>query len=280
MKDNLLHQEVLELVNAQKTDEAIAIIDEHYFPKKSWKNQLLNRKKQKDDKGKFAYGQLKAFLHNLANPPAAEQSFAELELETDYVFEIAELSSFYLDLKPELEELKLSLEKFLTEIFLHLSSHIREASNNYPEQSISAKVWMDGHTLRYWIEFVLQEVEKRGNLEREIELAFYKAKVTLSIMAHYPENVGPDMVRIAKKYESAEDYENASRFYQPATTDFKVFLEEIESYTEEEDFELEEREHIILDSLVQAVEGKLRTDKNYVDEYNLLERAKALLNKA
>ena len=160
----------------------------------------------------------------------------------------------------------------------NIAQYIQDNSNNYPENSIKANIWKNGYVTREWIQELVNYFERKNQLKNVIDTCFYKAKITTSIMGHYPEKVGPDMIAIAENLEKNNDFINAAKYYKPIISDFLYFLEEIESYENEEEFEIIERDEKILISIIKAAKGLIRI-KQYKDNNNLVQRSEHLLNK-
>ena len=137
---------------------------------------------------------------------------------------------------------------------------------------------MDGAIITAWCQELANYFARKQDVDSEIDMYFFKGKITTTIMGHYPEEVGPDMIAIATKLEHKKDLNNAANFYRPVISDFLPYLESMESYANEDEFEVEQREDIILNSLIKAVEGLSRIE-DYVDSENLIQRSRNILKK-
>ena len=127
-----------------------------------------------------------------------------------------------------------------------------------------------------------------GNSHEAVDAAYYKARITLAIMGHYPSEVGPDMVQVGRLYEQRGDTETAETFYRPVVSDFVSFLTTYEawpvvdpaSYDEDNDDvePLGTNERLTLHALIDACEGLIRVGV-YDTNSDLICRAEAVLRK-
>jgi hypothetical protein len=277
MNFNFLHESIIEKIEANNLELAKSQIDNAYPQPNNWLSRWRNNKKVYKKKGEFAYRVLLDSLDEDLNHD--DKIFEKLDFEGDYVFEMAELSQFLLRIegKQGLEKIERKISAFLISFFEKLSTYIQKNSNDYPNNSINGKTWIDGAVIREWSQVLANYFGKKQDLDAEIDMCYYKAKITLSIMGHYPEEVGPDMISIATKMEK-KGYKNAVNYYRPVLSDFQEFLESMEEYVEEEEFEVEGREENILNSLIQAIEGLSRLE-GFIDSDNLIQRSKSILEK-
>ncbi|MEM7103245.1 MAG: hypothetical protein AAF502_08960 [Bacteroidota bacterium] len=276
MGKTFIHEEVINLIETVQFEEAIQKIEQLY-PLQGIGAASNFSKQRNEEKGLFAYSLIKEMLSKKVVDN--EQLYKKLDLSSDYVSEIVELSRLLIRIEnnPQLSAFKEDLVAVIHGLFGKISVFIQENSNDYPNNTITGKVWLDGSIIRVWAQVIADYFGRKESLNKAIDISFFKAKVTLSIMSHYPESVGPDMLSVANKFEQKKDYDNALKFYNPVVLDFVKFLEEIESYASEDDFDFEERKQIILNSLIEAVEG-LKRISYFEDNENLISRAKKLLN--
>lgn len=279
MKFNFLHENVVKQIEENNFEDAISLIDELYTNQGSWFLKLFSEKQDDKKKGKFAYTTFRNIIHSNLDFNS-EEALKKLNLLEDYIFEVVELSQFLLRIEDskKISGIETKLSSFLKLIFNKLTLHIKENSNNYPTNSINGKIWMDGAAIREWCQEIANYFGRKKEADYEIEMCFYKCKVTTSIMGHYPEEVGPDMISIASKLENKADLKNAAIYYKPVIADFQLFLETLEGDINDDEFKIEQREVNILDSLIKAVEGLSRIG-GYIDEDNLVQRSRMILKK-
>ena len=273
MESQFLHQHILEAIEKGEYEQASNQIEQQYTPKqKNWFSNIFSSKENEYKKGEFAYIQIK----NLLSQKPLETELPDLK--TDFAFELSELCRFLflLENKAEAKDLEKPLADHLVKLFDQLTEHIKVNAQDYPVNSMKAKTWMDGAAIRLGAQEMADYFGRKGDKTNEINMCFLKAKVTTSIMSHYPELVGPDMISVASKLEKKKARENAVNFYRPVLMDFQTFLQEMEDAKEQDALKITEREEAILYSLILAVEGLTRLD-GYEDSEQLAQRAQALL---
>ncbi len=69
---------------------------------------------------------------------------------------------------------------------LELAEEVSTESGDYPGQPIKADVWMAGSVIRNWCGVLSDYCERNGIPGGRFEASFAKAKITCSIMSHYP----------------------------------------------------------------------------------------------
>ncbi|WP_353777681.1 hypothetical protein [Winogradskyella sp. 3972H.M.0a.05] len=102
---------------------------------------------------------------------------------------------------------------------------VKKQANGYPNNSINAKVWMDGFGL---IENTksLYEYFRTTAMDSETErFADLWAESTLSVCSHYHHMVGPSMIAAAEMKEKSGDTRTALVYYNAVIKDFQSFTE-------------------------------------------------------
>ena len=239
--------------------------------------------------GAYAWLTLADLLDEQSEPQQVAAAHP-IPFDTNYVVELAELNRALLwveqaGTKPNFNR---RLSEFLLGIAFTVAEYIRANSNEYPKNSISAKIWMDGSSLRGFCQLLTNYALRQNNLGWAIDAAYYKAHITLSIMGHYPCEVGPDMVQVGRLYEQNQALGEAERFYRPVVNDFTTFLTDYESwppidpanYNEDsDDIEpLGDKERTTLHALIDACEGLIRLGI-YENNSDLIRQAEAVLRK-
>lgn len=160
-----------------------------------------------------------------------------------------------------------------------LAQETENRAGNYPDNPISADVWMGGMFVREWSDPIAEFFAEEGETENELRARFSKCKITNSIMSHYPHLVGPDMLAVGKCYEKLNDTDKAKRFFNPVVLDFERFLQE---YTGNKEIPDEEDASSLL-SLLGAYTGLERVAGTDFSERikaveEILKRAKIVTN--
>lgn len=144
---------------------------------------------------------------------------------------------------------------YLLENAADVAKKIQKDSNNYPLNPISGATWMNGAQLRTMLNFLLDYLEKHESAHEQLLVQFYKTCVTLAIMGHYKQEVGPDMIATARLYIADGKPEAAQSSYQAVINDFEEEIENYLEYFESEEFDYEESDRLILSSLQAAYLG-------------------------
>ncbi len=168
-------------------------------------------------------------------------------------------------------------EKIAYDLICNYGIEIEEEAGDYPNESISGLVWMDGAAVTEWAYFMAEYFNRKLDKERELQMLFIRAKVTNSVMSHYHHLVGPAMVDLGFSCLENNLPEKAEEFFNAVILDFEWLIEEyINSKTRPEN-----EDSVALDSLKKAYEGMLRIRKdkgiksklNDIDRLNLHENA-------
>ena len=202
--------------------------------------------------------------------PSEYKKVQNISFKEDFLNELNELFRILLVLEDCQEASK--KEELVSVTLLHFIedgvNYISNNSNNYPNNSISAKIWMDGVGLRSRVDELAEYYKRKNNDQRELEAIFLRAKLTNTIMSHYPNLVGPDMIAIAHQYEKMGNKEKAKQFYDPVLMDFTSLVQEIKTGINDPEIGTTNEDLPITQSLIDALEGLKRIGHS-IDEKTL-----------
>lgn len=131
---------------------------------------------------------------------------------------------------------------------------IKISANNYPDNPISAEVWMDGAAMIHNAQVLTDYLHRAEFIELEAIAAQIWANVTLAVCGHYRHMVGPAMIANAKIAERMGNMDFAMQAYTAVLKDFLTVLEECE----EHGYIPEDEEAIAMDSLKEAAGSLVR----------------------
>ncbi|MEO1451562.1 MAG: hypothetical protein AAFV07_18665 [Bacteroidota bacterium] len=263
---------------AQKPD-ILALLHKGEFdlvlPKiKQKKKVLFDLFSQSKAETSFAYSILYACLRKTIKPTEYSRA-AKLTFADDYLLELIELHRILLVLEDygnavEIEKL---VALTLLECIRDSAVHIQQNANNYPQTSIGAGIWMDGAGLRLRAHELATYFQNKEDAPNTLEAIFLKAKLTNTIMSHYPHLVGPDMIAVAHQLEKMGNKERAKQFFTPVALDFTGLVHDVESGLDDNDSRDEDIQ--VTESLIQALEGLKRLGESVNEES--LQHAKEIL---
>ena len=249
-----IHPEILGMLNQGSFEEVLSI-----------KKERFDTGKKPNAEGYFAY-EILSFCLNKTITPTAYSKLCQLDFKGGFLTELSELHRILLVLQdyskaPEIEVL---VNSTLLECIRDGAMYIERNANNYPEGAINGKIWMDGSGLRTRAYELSLYFTNKGDDANALDAIFLRGKLTNTIMGHYPNLVGPDMVAIAQQCEKMGNAEGAKRFYNPVVLDFTGLVEDVaqrlsESEAMEEDFPITE-------SLIHALEGLKRLGEGINEE--------------
>ncbi len=102
---------------------------------------------------------------------------------------------------------------------------IRRQANGYPENPISALVWMNGAGYGNLASALTHHFRDAGWLEREEHASSMWAKATLAVCSHYHHMVGPAMLANADCHERLGNTERAKHMYGAVIDDFMIIAQ-------------------------------------------------------
>lgn len=158
---------------------------------------------------------------------------------------------FALDINGNYDDLRTMVAESILNPIPEIVKTIQIESRGYPRNSINALVWNEGAGVRNVLNALIYYYKLKEDSFDELHYAtMLRTQITLAIMGHYKNLVGPDMIEAAKIKEQMGETEAALAFYRAIETDFKTelkwFVESPESGPSEDDV-------IILGSLKEAL---------------------------
>jgi len=158
-----------------------------------------------------------------------------------------------LDINGRHEELRLYVVDKLFDSIPDIVKNIKEQAKGYPRNPINALVWSEGAGFRSGLNALIYYYKLKDDDSDTLHfLIMNRTQITLSIMGHYKNLVGPDMIESAKMKERLGDTDAALSFYKAIEADFKNeltwFIHSPETGPNEEDV-------ITLESLKEALKA-------------------------
>ena len=129
---------------------------------------------------------------------------------------------------------------------------IREKANGYPAKSMNGGVWLAAMEMRSGFYYLSYYYKKNAFIEAQLWVEKMRTSITLSIMGHYKEEVGPDMITVADIEEQLGLREEALSHYKAVVADFD---NELPFYIDNLGEDLEESDTKILRSLLSSYQG-------------------------
>lgn len=237
---------------------------------------ILNFKSKPKKEAHFAYGILPSLLNKKLKPNEYDE-ISKLDFTTDFLKELIEIFRFLLILEdyskePEIEKLTALT---LLACIRNGAVYIGENSNNYPHNSINGKIWMDGAGLRTRADELSAYFRNKNDDESTLQAIFLRSKITNTIMGHYPNLVGPDMVAVGLQCEKMGKNATAQQFLNAVVLDFTRLVQEVKEDMLNPEFVARDEEIPITESLVHALEGLKRLGEE-INEDTLVEAKEVL----
>lgn len=104
--------------------------------------------------------------------------------------------------------------------------NIRQQANGYPENPISALVWINGAGFGNLASALTGHFQNAGWLKREEDASALWAKVTLAVCSHYHHMVGPAMLANADCHERLGNTDRAVQMYGCVVKDFSFIADD------------------------------------------------------
>ncbi len=261
--------DILELIHQGKFEEVIAKLEK----KKKGIFSFLRISKRD---AHFAYEILLSCLNKTIDPKEYSKIY-KIEFKNEFIDQLIELHRILLVLNdyskaPEIEKL---ISLTLLECIRDGAVYIEDNSNNYPQNPVSAKIWMDGVGLRTRADDLSEYYKKVKDDHNTLETIYLRGKFTNIIMNHYPNLVGPDMIAIALQHEKMGNFEKAKQFFTPVVLDFTSLVQGVEKRLDEN--EVMDEDFPITESLIQALEGLKRLGEDINED--TLKNSKEVLEK-
>lgn len=268
------NKEILKLLHSGEFNEVIRLTNKRKFV---FKRLFKFKKRNSENKG-FACDILNSCLIGTLEP-INYSKIKSINFRNEFLQELNELVRMLLVLEDykKVKEYETLVSLTILESVRDGAEFIAKNSNNYPLNSINAKIWMDGAGLRIRAEELADYFKRKNHDQNELESLFLKAKLTNTIMNHYPNLVGPDMIGVGQKFEQIGNTEKAKQFYQPVELDFTGLVADIAEEIENDETDIKEEDILITKSLIDALDGLKRLGET-IDEEKLL-KAKELLTK-
>jgi len=270
-----LKPDILKLLHQGKFDEVLTKIT----PKPNKRKGFLSFIKQSKIKNEelFAYSILQYCLLDELNPDEYT-GLVNLNFSDDFLPDLIELFRILLVLQDyaKASEKENIIALTLLKCIENGVVYIEENSNNYPQNPINGKTWIDGAGLRVRVEELAGYFLDKNDDKNALQAIFLKAKLTNSIMNHYPNLVGPDMIAVGHQLEKIGNFEKAKLFYKPVVLDFTEFVQDIQENLDDPDIGVSHEDLPITQSLINALEGLKRLG-NEIDE-QLLTNARHVLS--
>ncbi len=257
-----IEPDILELLHQGKFDAV------HTQIEKKLKWSIWNFFKKSKAKANFAYRILQSCL-NKSIKPSEYSRISRLDFKGDCLSEIMELHRILLVIEdyakaPEIERLvSLTLLECIRDGAIYIENNVKD----HPQHGISAKIWIAGSSLRLRADELAGYFMDKRDEQSTLEAVFLIAKLTNSIMSHYPDLVASDMVRVALQLEKMGNKEKAKPFFNAVALDFPSLLDAIEEEALNNS-QVTEDDYLVTKSLIQALEGLKRLGEN-IDEETL-----------
>ncbi len=203
--------------------------------------------------------------------PLAQYDYATDDFSPIYCH-LIRLFLEYSDTQP-LTDFADNLLDYLLKNTATVAKKLLQDAGNYPETPINGGTWMNGATLRNMMAFLLNYLEKHESAHEQLLVQFHKTRVTLAIMGHYKQEVGPDMIATAGLYIADGKPDAALNCYQAVINDFEEEIENYLAYFDENEFEFGDTDQVILSSLRQAYLGtqKLQPESDFSQQLTQLD---------
>lgn len=211
----------------------------------------------------FANNILNACLRGRLKPNSYTK-IQELRFKHDFIDELSELvrAMLVLEIYKEAPGYERVLALTILECVTNGATYIENNTDDYPQNPVNGKIWIEGAALRTRAEELAHYYKRKNDDNNELQSLFLKGKITNTIMNHYPNLVGPDMIAIANKLEQVGNTDKAKQFYSSVEADFTEFVSELEDDIEEGEYDISNEDIVIVQSLIYALEGLDRLNED------------------
>lgn len=189
--------------------------------------------------------------------------FVSIKEENSPLFKNLVRLIFTLDINGECDDKRQYVSDKLFDIIPDIVKNIKEQAKGYPRTSINALVWAEGAGMRSSLNALIYYYKLKDNTEALHFLIMNRTQITLAIMGHYKNIVGPDMIEAAKIKERMGDADAAISFYKAVDADFR---NELSWFTSTPEAGPNEEDVVILESLKEALTAIDRLSET--DEYS------------
>lgn len=209
-----------------------------------------------------------------------QQSLAGIESlsfsEQDRSPLLGDLIKLFLDLSlcQPLSELAENVLDCIYQVLPDAVTKLKQEANGYPSNPISGETWMNAANLRTLLGYLFDYSQQHQSVRNQLFIQYHRSQLTLAVMGHYKEDVGPDMIRLAQLFIADGRPDAGKSSYQAVINDF---AEEIENYQQyfaaEAKTTLEHTDYLILSSLQAAYQGLLEfePDADFSQQLAILE---------
>jgi hypothetical protein len=194
------------------------------------------------------------------------QEFRVMNSESDKLFKNLTRLLFAVSLSGKHSDLERIIQHKLHQSTRTISDEINTKSNGYPLNSINAQVWLCGAGMRAGYTYLLHYYKIKGLVKEQLFVARMKTTITLSIMGHYKDMVGPDMIAVAELEEKINSAEVALDHYKAVIADFE---DETEFFMENPEEAPNDAEREILSSLLKSYQNVDRLENTDRFEMNI-----------
>lgn len=171
---------------------------------------------------------------------------------------------FSIDINGEREDLRIYIGKSLFDSVVPSTvNSIKEYVKNYPKNAINPLIWAEGAEMRSALNALIFYYKLKDNLDALHFLVMNRTQLSLSIMSHYKNILGPDMIEAAQIKEQIGEKDAALSFYKAIESEFKG---ELSWFTSTPEAGPSEEDIVILKALREAL---LSIDRlSNTDEYS------------
>ena len=151
-----------------------------------------------------------------------------------------------------------------------LAEEVHRRANGYPMKSTTGEVWFTGAIIRNWGTTLGDLFDRRQKGEDKAKTLHLKCKVTSSIMSHYPNILGPDMIEAAAAFEAIGDTATCRRYFDAILADFQPMMQLLQEHPDEQ---VNEEDILSMGALLAAYTGlnRLSNGENFGAEKAWLE---------
>lgn len=127
-----------------------------------------------------------------------------------------------LDINGEKEDLRLYIgERLFDSVIPNTVNSIKEQVKNFPKNAINPLIWAEGAEMRAALNAFIFYYKLKDNIEALHFLMMNRTQLSLSVMSHYKNILGPDMIEAARIKEQIGEKETALSFYKAIESEFK-----------------------------------------------------------
>lgn len=155
-----------------------------------------------------------------------------------------------LDINGNYEEILHNVETKVLMAVPDVVRKIQTEAAGYPRKPISALVWAEGAAIRAALNGLAYYYKEKEDSEHLHFAVMLRTQVTLAIMGHYKNIVGPDMIDAAQVKEKIGETDAALSFYNAVKKDF---IGELNYFRSNPELGINEDDIIIFQSLKSAL---------------------------